>query len=348
MNIKPSDLSLRVSFILAGLMSLCHILINLILGRSIDWIVFPVTLILVSVSSYFIYRYTFEKYIYNQFKIIYKTIFQGKKNITNQHLFEKGDNLISEVNNQVLEWAENKSQEIEKLKQMENYRKEFLGNVSHELKTPIFNIQGYVLTLLDGGLEDDTINKKYLKRTEKSIERLINIVKDLEAISKLEIGELELEYTKFNLVSLIRDIFEAAEIRANSKNIKLTFDKNYDRAVMVFADKLRISQVLTNLINNSINYGNEYGTTTISLLDIDEKILIEVSDNGIGIDAKSLPRIFERFYRVDKSRSRDSGGTGLGLAIVKHIIDGHNQTINAASEEGKGTCFSFTLNKFGI
>ncbi|MEI7594480.1 MAG: ATP-binding protein [Bacteroidota bacterium] len=344
MSFKPSDLSLQVNVILAALIAIIYIAASFIVGHTIDWLVISFTVLGYFIFSYIIYRYTFEKYIIKQINLIYKTIFQVKKNGNLPAFNDKNVDLISEVKKQVQEWTTNKSKEIEDLKQLENYRKEFLGNVSHELKTPIFNIQGYVLTLLDGGLEDPSINKKYLQRTEKSIERLINIVKDLESISKLETGELELEYSKFNIISLVKEIFESLEIRANKKNIKLVFDNSQEKGIMVFADKLRITQVLSNLISNSINYGNENGTTSLNFHTIDDKILVEVSDNGIGIDQNELPRIFERFYRVDKSRSRDSGGTGLGLAIVKHIIDGHNQTLNVASEAGKGTTFSFTLN----
>lgn len=343
MSFKPSDLSLQVNVILASLIALIYISASLALGHSIDWLIISITICGYFIFSYIIYRYTFEKYILKQINLIYKTIFQGKKN--SDKLFDKNVDLIAEVNNQVQEWTNDKSKEIEDLKKLENYRKEFLGNVSHELKTPIFNIQGYVLTLLDGGLEDPSINKKYLQRTEKSIERLINIVKDLESISKLETGELELEYSRFNIISLVKEIFESLEIKANGKNIKLHLDKSYDKGVFVNADKLRITQVLSNLIFNSINYGNENGVSKISFHEVDDKILVEVSDNGIGIEPNELPRIFERFYRVDKSRSRDSGGTGLGLAIVKHIIDGHNQTINVASQPNKGTTFSFTLSR---
>ena len=345
MSFKPSNLSLQVNIILAALIALIYVLASLIVGHSIDWLVLSISVVGFFISSYIIYRYTFEKYIIKQINLIYKTIFQVRKNPSSPTFSNKNGDLISEVKKQVQEWTSYKSEEIENLKQLENYRKEFLGNVSHELKTPIFNIQGYVLTLLDGGLEDPSINKKYLQRTEKSIERLINIVKDLEAISKLETGELELEFSKFNIIPLTKELIESLEIPANKKNIKLVFDKQYEKGVIVFADKQRISQVLLNLINNSINYGNENGTTSISFHEIDDKILVEISDNGIGIDPNSLPRIFERFYRVDKSRSRDSGGTGLGLAIVKHIIDGHNQTLNVTSEIEKGTTFSFTLNK---
>jgi two-component system phosphate regulon sensor histidine kinase PhoR len=219
-----------------------------------------------------------------------------------------------------------------------------LGNVSHELKTPVFNIQGYVLTLLDGGLEDETINRDYLARAEKSIDRMITIIDDLEAISQLETGELQIEPERFDIVALAKDVCEAQEMKATARGIILTVPDD-SRQMFVYADRFRIRQVLVNLVVNSVKYGKEYGETRIRFYDAGEKISIEVSDNGLGMAKEHLPRLFERFYRVDKSRSREMGGTGLGLAIVKHIIEGHNQTINVMSTEGVGTVFSFTLKK---
>ncbi|MGE0078454.1 MAG: sensor histidine kinase [Bacteroidales bacterium] len=276
---------------------------------------------------------------------LYKTLYQI--DISTSQLSSKIDEgkILEKINTDVATWANKKAQEIDRLKEMERYRKEFLGNVSHELKTPIFNIQGYVLTLLDGGLEDETINRKYLERTEKSINRLIGIVEDLETISKLEAGELKLTFEKFSIVGLSEDVFESLDIRAKSKSITLIFDKTYDKPIWVNADKKKIYQVIYNLVLNSINYGNNGGKTIISFSEVNDRILVEVNDNGIGIDQKDISRIFERFYRVDKSRSREQGGTGLGLAIVKHIIEGHKQSISVRSNPNQGTSFIFTLNK---
>lgn len=263
----------------------------------------------------------------------------------NDILIETGNDIIADLDREVHDWAEDRRNEMEQVKKLENYRKEFLGNVSHELKTPIFNIQGYVLTLLEGGLEDETINRDYLSRAEKSIDRMISIIEDLEAISQLETGELEIEPERFDIVPIIKDIFEAQELRATSKGVLLTYDDPEERPVFVIADRFRIRQVFTNLIVNSIKYGKEYGETRVKVIDAGENVMIEVRDNGIGISAEHLPRLFERFYRVDKSRSREMGGTGLGLAIVKHIIEAHNQTISVSSTEGVGSAFSFTLKK---
>ncbi|NOR33609.1 MAG: sensor histidine kinase [Bacteroidales bacterium] len=236
-------------------------------------------------------------------------------------------------------------EEIKKLRKTEKYRKDFLGNVSHELKTPIFNIQGYILTLLDGGIDDDNINKLYLKRAERSTNRLINIGEDLDAIARLESGEFKLNLESFNLVKVVVEVLEYQEMQAREKGIKIGFDGSYGKPIRVRADKKRIMEVIGNLVSNSIKYGREGGKTTIGFLDTGENILVDITDNGIGVNEKYLPRIFERFYRVDKSRSRESGGTGLGLSIVKHTLQAHKQTITVRSRVGQGTTFLFSLDK---
>ena len=245
----------------------------------------------------------------------------------------------------IREGTEEKKTELEKLKGLETYRKEFLGNIYHELKTPIFNIQGYILTLMEGGLDDPDINKLYLERTEQNINRLISVVDDLESISGLESGSLNLKIEKFNIKKIIKEVFEHNEIRAKKLNIKLETGKTRESAETVRADKKWIFQVLNNLIMNSINYGVKNGRTTVNLKLSGDKVYIEVKDNGIGISDEHVHRIFERFYRVDKSRSRDTGGTGLGLSIVKHIIEAHKQTIQVKSVPGKGSSFTFTLDR---
>ncbi|HNO71979.1 MAG TPA: ATP-binding protein [Bacteroidia bacterium] len=252
---------------------------------------------------------------------------------------------LSELELQINEWSEERKEEIEQLKKLENYRKEYLGNVSHELKTPIFNIQGYVATLLDGGLEDKTINRNYLERAMKSVDRMILILEDLQAITQLEKGELEMEEERFDILTLIHDVIDAQEMKAREKKIMLSLSNDSSQPIFVWADKFRIRQALVNLVVNSVRYGKENGKTTIKISDTGEKVIVEVADTGIGIAKEHLPRIFERFYRADKSRSRDQGGTGLGLSIVKHILEAHGQTISVISTEGAGSVFSFTLKK---
>ena len=245
-------------------------------------------------------------------------------------------------------WAEQNQKEIARLKENELYRKEFVGNVSHEIKTPIFNIQGYISTLLDGGMSDPVLMRRYLERTEKSIDRLINITNDLEAISRLESGVLNLNYERFNIVQLTRDIVDTIEFEATKKNITVVVGSSNTvpyPPVWVKADQYYIEQVLINLIINSIRYGNEGGETFIKFIDLFDKVLVEVRDNGRGIAKEDIPRVFERFYRTDKGRSRAQGGTGLGLSIVKHVLEAHGETINLRSELGKGSTFSFTLSK---
>ena len=252
---------------------------------------------------------------------------------------------LSELELQINEWSEERKEEIEQLKKLENYRKEYLGNVSHELKTPIFNIQGYVATLLDGGLEDKTINRSYLERAMKSVDRMILILEDLQAITQLEKGELEMEEERFDILTLIHDVIDAQEMKAREKKIMLSLSNDSSQPIFVWADKFRIRQALVNLVVNSVRYGKENGKTTIKISDTGEKVIVEGADTGIGIAKEHLPRIFERFYRADKSRSRDQGGTGLGLSIVKHILEAHGQTISVISTEGAGSVFSFTLKK---
>ncbi len=341
----PNKLAISTALIVAAFAVVANILITYFTaGKPALPLVIIINLLL-SVVAYFTFRFTLEKFIYEKIKIIYKTISNLKLPKDSSRPAIKGA-ALDKVNQEVIEWSETKKKEIEELKKMAKYRREFLGNVSHELKTPIFNIQGYVLTLLDGGLEDPTINKEYLLRTEKSINRMIAIVEDLETISHLESSELMLNVSRFDIISLTRDVIEFLEIKSKKRNKAIFFGGNYDKPVYVSADKERIRQVLINLIDNSIKYGNpENGKTKISFFDMDENVLAEITDNGNGIDAADLPRVFERFYRTDKGRSREQGGTGLGLAIVKHIIEAHDQTINVRSTIGVGTTFAFTVKK---
>ncbi len=303
---------------------------------------------LLFVASFLLIRFTLERFFYKKIKLIYKTIHNFKRpkgHKTSMINVNEGD-VLERVNVEVREWAESQRQKIRDLEESASYRREFLGNISHELKTPIFNIQGYVLTLLDGGLEDPSINKKYLLRTERSIDKMITMVNDLEAISKLESGEFQPKEEVFDLIKLTREVMESLEIKAKQKHNRVSIKGTHDRPLSVRADREQIRQVITNLIDNGIKYSKEKGgKTTVDFFDMEEHILVEVNDDGIGISKEALPRLFERFYRTDKARSRKEGGTGLGLAIVKHIIHSHNQTIHVRSKEGVGTTFGFTLEK---
>lgn len=341
----PRKLSLNVSFFVVIFTGIIYTAISLTFFN-FNFYILLILLLSLYVFIYFLFRFTLERFIYGKIKVIYKTIHNLKTPRDKKRNIEIKADTIESVNKEVQEWGEVQKKEIEQLKQMAKYRREFMGNISHELKTPIFNIQGYVLTLLDGGLEDPSINKRYLLKTEKSINRMIAIVEDLEEISHLESGELELHMTKFDIAGLFKDIFDFLEIKARKKDNTLHFGGSYDKPVWVTADKKKIRQVLINLVDNAIKYGKEKkGYTEVSFFDMDENILVEVTDNGEGIPKESVSRIFERFYRTDKGRSREMGGTGLGLAIVKHIIEAHNQTISVRSSLGVGTTFAFTLKK---
>ncbi|MDO4228566.1 MAG: ATP-binding protein [Capnocytophaga sp.] len=304
------------------------------------WVLIPYAVSLYAVC-FFTLQYRVEKFIYKRIKKIYQdvSLLENSK-FDNQIITTDISSLGKEIN----KFAHQKKLEIEDLKDRENYRKEYLGNISHELNTPLFTVQGYILTLLDGAVENKNIRKKYLSRAAKGVERLIYVVKDLEMISKLEAGELNLTFENFDIVELIQNVFEMFEIRAAKKEISLVFDKKY-LPIYVYADRERIQQVLANLIVNSIKYGKHNGTTEVSIENISkEKIIIRVTDNGEGVVKEKLSRLFERFYRVDKSGSRKEGGSGLGLSIVKHIIEAHKQKIYVDSVYGVGSEFSFTLD----
>lgn len=251
---------------------------------------------------------------------------------------------LSALEEKIRSLLQERREELEKIEKLERHRREFLGNVSHEMKTPLFHIQGYISTLADSDTYDEELFKRYLDRTDKSIERLIRILEDLDTISQLESMEIILEIEPFDLVGLAREVVESEEINAQKKSITLSVQTDQDK-VMVHGDRFRIRQVLLNLVVNSIRYGKPNGETRIRIKNVGETISIEVADNGIGIAKEHLPRLFERFYRVDKSRSREQGGTGLGLSIVKHILEAHHQQIHVMSTEGAGSVFSFNLKK---
>ena len=337
--------SLRFSLLITLLFALLYFISESIINENFilgDFLLQYLTLLfLFFLTFFFIIQWNIER-------IVKKDIIRFIKEIShdsNQNRDISNLNLDSATSD-LIKLIQARTTEINVLKDQDSYRKEFLGNVSHELKTPLFTIQGYILTLLDGALKDKSVRDKYLKRAAKGVDRLINIVLDLDLITQFESGIKIVEKKKFDIVELIQNVFDLIEIESEKNRISLLYDKNYSNPIYVFADEERILQVLTNLLVNSLKYGVEGGRTEVSLVNSDDKILIRVSDDGIGVDSLHLPRLFERFYRVDPTRSRKKGGSGLGLSIVKHIIEAHNETITVESEIGKGTTFSFTLEHF--
>ena len=295
------------------------------------------------VVSFLIIQYRVEKFIYKRVKKIYDDL-----TLLESSTFKRSQITtdMATLTQEIDKYAKDKKLEIETLKIREQYRKEFIGNVSHELKTPLFTVQGYISTLLDGAYKDKKLLHKYLERADKGVERLTFIINDLDMITKLETGDLTLDIEVFDIVALIKNVFDLLEIKAAKKKITLTFDLDYNKPIMVNGDKQRLQQVLSNLIVNSIKYGQQNGTTEVSVENlIKNKVIVRVTDNGEGIEAEHIPRLFERFYRVDKSGSRKEGGSGLGLAIVKHIIEAHDEKLYIESEFGIGSEFSFTLEK---
>jgi len=298
--------------------------------------------ILVALSSFLLLTIKVQLFIFLKVKKIYDDFsFLESSTIINKSSATD----LKIISREVSKFASDKKLEIEALKVREEYRREFLGNISHELKTPLFTVQGYISTLLDSGMKDKTIRKKYLARALNGVERLIYIVEDLDTISKLEISEEPINMAPFDIVALIQNVMDLLEMKANKKDILMTFDDKYNKPILVLGNYEKIQQVVTNLIENSIKYGKTGGSTEIGFEEINNRIQIDVRDNGEGIEAKHIPRLFERFFRVDKSGSRSEGGSGLGLAIVKHIIEAHNEKIIIQSEPGKGSQFSFTLHK---
>ena len=325
--------------------------ISLIVGTflwiesSISYLYFQLIFLaaLVFFISFLIIQSRVEAFIYSKIKNLYKEL-----NLIDSISLSKPDittDMKSLLDN-ISEFSRDNKLEIESLKVREEFRKEFIGNVAHELKTPIFTIQGYIENLIDGAIDDNSVRDKFLNRAKISVERLIYIIKDLDMITKLESGTLNLEQDSFDIIELIKNTYDELEIQAQKKDIKLIFNKLYSEPIIVFADKDKIQQVITNLIINSIKYGTNKGTTEVSLESITSgKLIVRITDNGEGIQKEHLSRLFERFYRVDQSGSRKQGGSGLGLSIVKHIIDAHNENVYVESKFGIGSEFSFTLTK---
>jgi two-component system phosphate regulon sensor histidine kinase PhoR len=308
---------------------------------------FFITFFVSLLTSYLVFYYLIERFVYGKIKLIYKLIHNLKlgKDLKDALGEYVSADPINDVELEVKEWARDKKSEIDQLKDQEKFRREFLSNISHELKTPLFAIQGYIEALQEGDIEDPEMTKQFLEKASRNVDRLAFFIKDLDAISKLESGEIPVHYDRFNVVDLINEVIDSLELKAKKYNITLNFKEKYHSPTWVNADREKIRQVFVNLIDNSFKYGKSGGNTSIKTFELHDQILVEITDDGIGIEEKFLPRLFERFYRTDKSRSRQIGGSGLGLAIVKHIIEAHEQTITVRSTENIGSTFGFTLQR---
>lgn len=345
-NPTPRQIAFISSILITSFVLILALLVFWLADSISALTVLPVYIILVFVLTYLTIIYYLKKYIYRKIKVIYKSIHKHKVSSPEKtKSMDMSTDIIDEVEREVEEWADSQKKELDKYKSWADYRRKFLGDISHELKTPIFNIQGYIHSLLDGGLHDDNVNVHFLNKAATNLERLNTIVEDLEAISRLESGELILDMQSFDIKQLTQEVFEDLEFKAMEQNIELDFKEGAAQSFKVRADRESVRQVLMNLINNSIKYGKENGHTRVGFYDMDRYILIEVADDGIGIAKKHLNHVFDRFYRADKSRSRAQGGSGLGLSIVKHIIEAHKQTIHVRSTPKLGSTFGFTLEK---
>jgi two-component system phosphate regulon sensor histidine kinase PhoR len=340
-SISPAQLILYTSIgvaiisVLTGMLFLWNII-------QITWYWVLFSAVFLGFSAYILNYISVKLFLYNRIKVIYRAIRRRKLDADQRIEVDMSKDLLAEVTKETESFVADRNMEVMHLRQQEQFRREFLGNLAHELKTPVFSIQGYIMTLLEGGLEDPNVNTKFLERASKAVDRITTLLEDLDQITQMEVDKIQLHETRFDVVRLVGEITDMLQGIAEEKEIALKLAKAYE-PIFVFADRSKIEQVLVNLIKNSIAYGNEKGETIIRFNALDTAILVEVSDNGPGIDAAELPRLFERFYRVEKSRNRNEGGTGLGLAIARTIIEAHGQTINVRSTVGIGSTFSFTL-----
>ncbi len=342
---QTSRISIGVAAVVTLLVWATMYITGVIGGFAIPVLLSAYAALVVGLLTFITVRFAIHSFIYQKIKILFKTIHELKvgNEVDEDNLAKTTD--LAEVEKEVKEWAKERNSEIAQLEERENYRREFIGNVSHELKTPIFNIQGYLLTLIDGGIDDPNINVKYIKRANKSVERMINLIQDMDTINMLEQGRIDIQWSQFDIIALVRDVYEVLESKATKRGIELSIPTPPAKSLWVEGDRNKIEQVVINLVNNAIKYGEENGQVEVRFFDAEGNYLIEVTDDGYGIPEEDLSRIFERFYRVDKSRTRDAGGSGLGLSIVKHIVEAHNQSIHVRSKVGTGSTFSFTLKK---
>ncbi len=345
-NPTPNGISFSSAAIVAGVCLLALLLAQFVFSFPLSQALLLLIPLIVFACAFLVFRFFLNHFIHRKIKLIYKTILQQKTQsgkLANRVSDE--EDIIGAVEKEVLDWADENEQKRLAMDKLEKYRREFLGDVSHELKTPIFNIQGYVHTLLDGGLYDDNINAEYLRKADRNIDRLVHIVGELETITTAESAAMNLNIEPFDIYQMGLDIIDMQEISAKEKGIELSIKEGCIGPFWVQGDQERINQVLINLVTNAIKYGHYEGFVRIGFYTMDKHVLTEVSDNGVGIPESHVDRLFERFYRVDRSRSREGGGTGLGLAIVKHIMEAHKQTVTVRSTPDKGSTFGFTLQK---
>lgn len=342
-HLRPFQLvcytSLALAIVVCGVLALLRYFSIDIAGYRILFIG-----LLTGITSFVIHYIVIERFLYARIKVLYRSIRKDKITSKTDLKINLKKDAIATAEKETALFIEAHREEIARLKDQEAFRREFLGNLAHELKTPIFSIQGYVLTLLEGGLEDESVNRLFLERASKAVERMTHILDDLDEISKLEADSIELVMVEFDIAELTKEVFESLEILSSEKQMHLILNEE-SSSIFVKSDREKIAQVISNLIKNAIYYGNERGEIVVRFHEMEDTILVEVADNGPGIEEKYLPRLFERFYRIEKSRNRNEGGSGLGLAIVKHIIEAHHQTIHVRSTIGVGSTFSFTLEK---
>jgi len=347
-NPTPHQVSIRGALITSIFLLLILILFQVIPGWGYEHgvLAFAGFVLIAALANYLVFRYFVTIYLQRKIKLIYKTIRAEKLPASEKRKpFQAQAPIFEEIESEVANWVEEQRLEMERQRVLAEYRRNFMGDISHELKTPLFNIQGYIETLLDGAVDEPQVNRNFLRKASKNVERLQTIMYDLDTISRLESGESLLEFTVFEIRELVEEVFEELEIKASTRNITLMFKEGAQQGFKVKADREKIQQVLINLIHNGIKYGTPDGYIKLSFYDMENHILVEVADNGLGIGKEHLPHLFDRFYRVEKSRSRHAGGTGLGLAIVKHILEAHQQTIHVRSTSEKGSTFGFTLEK---
>lgn len=341
----PRHVALTSGALITSLLALTYFLVIYLFEREFSFLPLIALLILGFSISYGIVYYLIERFLYHKVKIIYKTIHTLRSQSDARPKIQMSTDVLNEINKEVADWADRRIKEVKELRSAENYRREFIGNLAHELKTPVFNVQGYIETLLETDLEDIALNRKFLERANSSCDRLIDLLKDLDQIASIESGNMQLELVKFDVVELAKQTIELLEGPAADREITLRLGNSAEKPIVVLADRKRVQQLFVNLLMNSVSYGKDNGETRARFYDMDDNVLIEIADDGLGIAKEHVPRIFERFYRVDKSRSRNEGGSGLGLAICKHIVDSHNQSISVRSTEGVGSTFAFTLKK---